>query len=160
MADGTSEITVDTGEWWYVDSTGIRHHVTNGETFNMTVSDDGADDVQYNIPVAQTVATDDGYVVTFRPQTASAGSSALFLQIETLSDTIPSQGFQQYRGGISGEIPMSISTDNVIQIWRVTKLTPSDTDNAGGSPTIACEFEDQFGNTMLWKAGMTVGVAA
>ena len=155
MADATSAVVVDTDEWVYVDSSGVEHKVTNAEGFNMTISDDGTTDVQWNVPIGQTVATDDGYNITFRPQVTGTPT---FLQIETLSDTIPGQGFQY--PVINGEIPMSIDTDNVIQIWKVAKLVPSDTDCAGGTPTMECHFEDQFGNTMFWKAGMSIGVAA
>lgn len=155
MADVTSTVTVDTGEWTYVDSTGIEHAVTNAETFSLSISDDGAADVQYSIAPGETVATDDGYVITFRPQVTSGN---IALQVETLTDAGEGSAFIG-RITVGGEIPMSISTDNVIQIWEVTSITPSNTDyNAAG--TIAVEFEDQFGNTMSWTAGMTVAQAA
>ncbi|MAF43723.1 MAG: hypothetical protein CMI54_06110 [Parcubacteria group bacterium] len=155
MADATSTITVDTGEWTYVDSTGVRHAVTNGETFNLDISDDGAADVQYSVPIAQTVATDDGYVITFRPQITGGN---LLLQVETLTDAGQGSAFVG-RIGVGGEIPMSISTDNVVQNWVVATITPSDADY-GSAGTIAATFEDQFGNTMSWASGMTVGQAA
>ncbi len=154
MADVTSEITVDTNEWVYVDSSGIGHKVTNAQTFNLEISDDDASDVQYNIAPAQTVTTDDGYTITSRPQ-VTGGNIAL--QVETMADATTS--YVPFKGGINGEFAMSISTDNVVQIWKVTSLAPSNVDyNAAG--TIAATFEDQFGNTMSWVAGMTVAQAA
>ena len=48
MADATSTVTVDAGEWNYVDSTGVQHPVTASESFTMLISDDGEADVQHN----------------------------------------------------------------------------------------------------------------
>jgi len=154
MADATSTITVDTttahtdsAEWVYIDSTGVPHTVTEAETFTMLVSDDGAADVQYNFVVGQTLATDDGYVLTFRPRSGS--------QIAVLTDA--GQGSAFY--GARGEMSISCSSNNVIQHWVPATITPSDAD-FGSAGTIAATWEDQFGNKMKWVAGLTVGAAA
>ena len=154
MGDVTSEVTVDTGEWTYIDRYGVGHNVTNSETFNLEISDDGAADVQYSIAPAQTVATDDGYVVTFRPHT---NVNNVHSQVETMADAVTS--YEGYPMVLGGEFPMSISVDNTIQIWKIATLAPSNVDY-NGAGTIAATFEDQFGNTMSWKAGMTVAQAA
>ncbi len=156
MADATSTITVDTNEWIYVDSTGVQHIVTNAETFTMLVSDDGEADVQYNFVVGQTVATDDGYVLTFQPRAAlsQAGGGGVPNQIAVLTDAGQGSAFLSLRG----ELDISCSVNGVVQHWIPSSLTPSDADFASAG-TIAATWEDQFGNKMSWAAGMTVGGA-
>ena len=154
MAAVTSEVTVDTGEWTYVDRYGVEHAVTNGETFNLEIADTSETVVKYHIAPAQTVATDDGYVVTFRPHT-NVGN--VHSKVETMADAVTS--YEGYPMVLGGEFPMSISVDDTIQIWKIATLAPSNVD-FDGAGTIAATFEDQFGNTMSWVAGMTVAQAA
>ena len=154
MADATSTVTVDTStahtddaEWVYIDSNGVPHTVSNAETFTVLVSDDGAADVQYNFVVGQSVETDDGYVLTFRPRPGS----------EIAVTTDAGQGSAFY--GLRGEMDIECSVNGVTQHWVPATLTPSDAD-FGSAGTIAATWEDQFGNKMKWVAGLTVGAAA
>ena len=152
MADATSEVTVDTGEWAYVDSTGVQHPVTNGETFDLLISDDGDADVQHNFVVAGSVATDDGYVVDFQPIYNTNNDIS---QIAVLTDAGQGSAFLNLRG----EMTAKCSVNGVVQNWTPATYTPSDADYASAG-TIAATWEDQFGNKMSWAAGMTVGQAA
>lgn len=152
MANGNSAVTVDTDEWVYVDVTGVEHKVTNAETFNIYVTDGAAPN--YYIPTGESVVTDDGYTINFRPR---VGADQLPNLISPLADAIPATtGF--IHPVISGEIDIECPVTGIVQNWRVASLTPSDADyQAAGS--IAATFEDQFGNTMSWVAGMDVGQA-
>ena len=38
----TKTVTIDTGEWIYLDKFGDEHVVTNGQTFTFTLTDGGA----------------------------------------------------------------------------------------------------------------------
>ena len=153
MGTVTSAVTVDTGEWTYVDSTGVQHKVTNAETFNLTIDDGGAADVQYRIASTQTVATDDGYVITLKPHVdgnnTSRSSSAV------LTDAGQGTANRDQRG----EFIMNCSSNGVDQIWHASSMNPSDAD-FGAAGTIAATFEDQYGNTMSWVSTMTVAQAA
>lgn len=156
MADST--VTIDTGEWNYIDSFGIGHLVTNAQTFTMTVTDGGAAAVSYNIPTAQSVTTTDGYTLTFRPQTAPAESNNGYNLIGFLTDA--GQGSDFY--GIRGEICVECPVGGRVQCWRIAKIKPSDAD-FGAAGTITMTLEDQFGNRMVIPAtgaGITVGQAA
>lgn len=152
MADATSTVTVDTGEWTYVDSSGVQHPVTNAETFTMLISDDGVADIQYNFVVGQSVATDDGYTLEFQPRTNINNQVS---QLATLTDAGEGSAF----AGLRGEMSIKCSSDGVVQHWTPVSITPSDSDYASAG-TIAASWEDQFGNTMTWVAGMNVGQAA
>lgn len=147
MANKT--VTIDTGEWLYVDSMGIEHTVTNAETFSMNVTDTSATVVTYNIPLAQSVLTDDGYTLTFRPKTAPAsgtgGNEANV--IGTLTDAGQGSDFYSIRGEISVECPVS----GIVQDWSIAKINPSDAD-FGSAGTITMTLEDQFGNVMVMPA--------
>lgn len=152
MADATSTVTIDTGEWNYIDSSGISHPVTNAQTFTMLVSDDGTADVQYNFIVGQSVVTDDGYTLEFQPRTNINNQVS---QLETLTDAGQGSAFT----GLRGEMSIKCSSDGVVQHWKPVSVTPSDAD-FGSAGTIAASWEDQFGNTMSWTAGTTVGQAS
>ncbi len=154
MGDVTSEVTITTGEWIYVDRFGIGHDATGG--FSLNISDDGASDVQYSIAVdTGPLVTSDGYKIVFQPRVSHNNVAN---QIETLIDTpIPTNGF--IYPGINGEIDCKCPVSGVVQHWRVASIKPSDTD-FGSAGTIAATFEDQFGNTMSWVAGMSVDQAA
>ena len=152
MADATSAITVDTAEWTYIDKNGDPHKVTNAETFNVLVSDDGVADVQYNIPISQTVVTDDGYTLEFQPRTTVGNAHQ---QMAPLTDAGQGSAFHNIRGEMDIRCPLT----GIVQNWKPATLTPSDAD-FGAAGTIAATWEDQFGNKMSWVAGMTVGQAA
>jgi len=136
----TSTVTIDTNEWKYPDKTGVLHTVTNAETFTWTLTDDAvtADAAEYCLDTAQTVATDDGYIITMRPDS---------LPRLILNYTDAAEG-TAVRAKI-GDFAMSISTDNTVQIWKCTSLN---VDDADAPTTITASFEDQFGNTFSWDA--------
>ena len=151
MATVTSAVTIDTGEWLYIDVSGITHTVTNAQTFNLTIDDNGAADVQYYLLVDQTpITTTDGYVITFRPE---AGN-----KVAPITDAGQGSNFYSLRGELCIECPVS----GVVQRWTVAKINPSNADfNAAG--TITMTLEDQFGNVMVMPftgSGITVAQAA
>lgn len=161
MATVNSTVTIDTGEWLYVDVTGITHTVTNTQTFQLRIDDNGAADVQYYLAVGQTpITTTDGYVLTFRPITEPASGTAgnAYSKIAPLTDAGQGSDFYSLRGEICIECPVS----GVAQIWTVAKMNPSNADfNAAG--TITMTLEDQFGHVMVMPftgAGITVAQAA
>ena len=156
----SSTVTIDTGEWNYIDRFGIGHVVTNAQTFTLTVTDGGASTVEYNIPLAQSVITTDGYTLTFRPEceNASGTGGSAFRTIGYLTDAGQGSDFHNQRGELCIECPVS----GVIQRWRVAKINPSDSD-FGAAGTITMTLEDQFGNVMVMPAtgsGITVGQAS
>jgi len=161
MATVNSTVTIDTGEWNYIDSTGIGHQVTNGQTFELRIDDNGAADVRYYLADRQTpITTTDGYKITFRPRVENAtngtgnGNNALG-KLAVFTDA--GQGAAFY--GLRGELGMECSVNGVTQYWKPSTVTPSDADY-GAAGTIAAVFEDQFGNRMTIAAGTTVGQAA
>lgn len=157
----SSTVTLDTGEWEYVDSFGIRHTVTNSQTFTLTVTDGGVSSVEYNIPTGQNVTTTDGLNLVFRPQAESSGDNGNGNGMRTvhfLTDSGEGSDFHDRGGEISIECPVS----GRIQHWRVAKINPSDSD-FGSAGTITMTLEDQFGNVMVIPAtggGVTVGGAS
>lgn len=152
MANGNSSVTVDTGEWTYIDRFGTGHQVTNAETFNIYVTD--GTEVSYYIPTGESVATDDGYTLHFRPETDTADSSNGYRAIAPLTDAGQGSAFYGLRGELCIECPVS----GIIQRWKPATITPSDSDYQAAG-TIAAVFEDQFGNRMTWASGMNVGQA-
>jgi len=144
MAEKT--VTIDTGEWIYLDASGIGHRVSNAETFKIDVTDGGASTVEYHIPVAQTVKTEDGYTLHFRPRTAPASGTGgnEFGKMGYLTDAGQGSDFYGIRGEISVECPVS----GIVQHWHIATINPSDAD-FGSAGTIKMTLEDQFGNRMV-----------
>jgi len=161
MGTVTSTVTVDTGEWLYVDVTGITHTVTNAQTFTLTIDDNGAADVQYYLVADQTpITTTDGYVLQFRPETenASGTGGSGYRKIASLTDAGQGSNFYGVRGELCIECPVS----HVVQRWQVAKINPSDAD-FGSAGTITMTLEDQFGHVMVIPAtgsGVTVAQAS
>ena len=156
MASGTSAVNIDSGEWYYVDSLGIEHAVTASggaglDQFNMYVNDGAA--VTYYIPTAQKLTTTDGYTLYFRPEAVTDINNSAGL-IGPTTDAGQGSAFHNLRGLMCIECPVT----GRIQRWRPATVTPSDSDY-GSAGTIAAVWEDQFGNRMSWKSGMTVGAA-
>lgn len=153
MPDST--VTVDTGEWIYVDSSGVGHTVTNAQTFTLSITDGGVSAVEYNIPVAQSMTTTDGLTLNFRPETDANNN---FHTIHFLTDAGEGSDFFS----LGGELVMEDPQSGTVQRWRVAKMNPSNADfNAAG--TITMTLEDQFGHQMVVPAtgsGLTVGQAA
>jgi len=153
----TSTVTIDTGEWVYLDKNGTAHTVTNGQTFSLTVTDGGASAVEYAVPDAQSVTTTDGYTLHFRPR-VTASTTDQHSRIHFLTDA--GQGSDFYN--IGGEISIECPVTGIIQHWRIAKINPSDADY-GAAGTITMTLEDQFGNVMVMPAtgsGITVGQAS
>src|SRR3990167_7347926 len=160
MATVTSVVTCDTGEWNYIDSTGIGHLVTNAQEFNLTIDDNGAADVQYYLLDSQTpITTTDGYVLTFRPRVENAtngtgNGNAAIGKLAVFADA--AQGANFY--GLRGEWGIECSVNGVIQYWKPATVNPSDADY-GSAGTIGFKLEDQFGNSMT-VTGVTVAQAS
>lgn len=153
-----STVTLDTGEFVYIDRTGIGHTVTNAQTFTLTVTDGGVSAVEYSIPVAQSVTTTDGYTIDIRP---NANQNNAHRSIHFLTDAGQGSNFQD--PPINGEFVMTLQNGNPVeQIWKIAKINPSDADY-GSAGTITMTLEDQFGNRMVLPAtgaGITVGQAS
>lgn len=163
MATVTSEVTVDTGEWVYIDSVGMPHTVKNGEKFSITI-ENTASAIKWNVlaeaPSLHTteVATDDGYKLRFRPS-ATAGNVAHDLSIMALGDTTMSRD-------VPGEWRIECPVTGRIQIWKFAQFYTSNVDmNAAGTigantALTQCLLEDQFGNTMRMPSGLVAGITA
>ena len=152
----SSTITCDTGEINYIDSFGIGHLVTDAQTFILTVTDGGATTVEYNIPLAQSITTTDGYLLNFRPEVSGASGTdgGEFRTIHFLTDGDEGSDFHNIAGELCIECPVS----GRIQRWRIAKINPSDADY-GSAGTIGMTLEDQYGNVMSFS-GVTVGQAS
>jgi len=157
-----STVTIDTGEWVYVDRFGSPHTVTDAQTFTLTVTDGGASTVEYNIPLAQEVTTTDGYTLVFRPETtiSQVNNAGSFHTIGYLTDAGQGSVFHDRRGELCIACPVS----HTVQRWRIAKITPSDADFASAG-TVTMTLEDQFGNVMVMPApaaggSITVGQAS
>lgn len=144
----TKTVTIDTGEWFYPDITGITHQVTNGETFTFELTDGGASAVTYQQDLAKSVSTTDGLRITMRPQTnmASNTSGATGSVRRTFGPTADAQdGVKVY--GLAGEFACECPTTGVLQLWRTANLT---VDNVDAPTAISGLFEDQFCNSFTW----------
>lgn len=152
---GNSTVTIDTGEWKYLDAFGDPHFVTNAQTFVLVVTDGGASAVEYNIAEGQSVTTTDGYTIKFRPEFTINNVAR---KIGFLTDAGQGSNFE----GLSGEVVTECPKSGLIQRWRVAKINPSDSD-FGSAGTITMTLEDQYGNVMVMPAtgaGITVGQAS
>lgn len=151
-----STLTIDTGEWIYLDSSGTPHTVTNGQTFSMTVVDGGVAAVEYAIPsTGQSVTTTDGLTLHIR---SVVSGDNVAKTIHYLTDAGQGSAFHNR----SGEFVIEDPTNGTKQIWHVAIITPSDADFASAG-TITMTLEDQFGNVMVMPAtgsGIDVGQAA
>ena len=152
----SSTVTIDTGEWLYVDAFGIEHEVSNAETFTMTVTDGGASAIEYSIPTTdQQVSTTDGLTLHFRPNVSGTNLAGT---VHFLTDAGEGSDFFNRGGEFNIECPVS----GIIQRWSVAKINPSDAD-FGSAGTITMTLEDQYGRQMVMPAtgaGITVGQAS
>lgn len=147
----TKTVTIDTGEWIYLDSLGDPHTVTNAQTFTFELTDGGAALVDYAMDEAQTVTTTDGYTLYIRKQTEAGGTAR---KIEPLADALDGAVHHNLGGEIVIECPVS----GIKQIWKVDEVTVDDVD----APTSITNLKltDQFGNTMtLPSTGSGITVA-
>lgn len=136
----TKTVTVDTGEWEYIDSTGRGHWVTNGQTFTFTLTDGGAAAVTYNLDAATSVTTTDGYTLHIRQQVDGKNQTRL---IHTFADTEDTTLVDNKRGELVIDCPVT----GIPQYWRIAKIEMDNVD----APTLIenATFEDQFGNRMV-----------
>lgn len=142
----TKTFTIDTGEWLYPDRFGINHTVTNGETFTMTLTDNGASDVVYQIDQAQSVATDDGLTISFRPGTKQGQFGSNSNVVRAWGVTADAQETVNTYG-LAGEIDIECPVSGAIQHWTTAQLLVNNAD----TPTeIGGTFEDQYGNSFTW----------
>lgn len=151
-----SAVTIDTGEWIYLDSNGVPHVVTNAQSFSMTLVDGGVAAVTYNVGPGETMTTTDGYVLEFIPRVSGHNIAA---NIHKLVDTVPSDGFHDK----GGELDIRCTSTGRVQHWRVAVIKPSDTDFGSAGTMVKLILEDQFGNRMVLPStgsGITVAQAA
>jgi len=132
---------------------GNEHSIKNAQNFQFALTDGGTSAVKYAIKDAQTVTTDDGYTIHFRPERDIHGTQRYIgLLADTMNDTSTE--------GIAGELVVECPVTGLIQRWRPAKLKIDDID----APTLlkTSRFEDQFGNVMEIPdsgSGITVGAA-
>ena len=134
----TKTVTIDTGEWIYIDKNGIPHTVTNAETFTLTLTDGGAAAVDLEVIGDNSMTTTDGGVLRFRRQTDQANTARDAGFFADANDGATTHNNR-------GEIVMSFN-DDVEQVWRIAKIQMNNVD----APTAISDLrlEDQFGNVM------------
>ena len=116
MANGTITVTIDTGEWVYLDGQGISHTVTNGQTFTLASTDTG-DGAIYRPNAGQKVSCTDGTSVVFhgydntRNVVVPAGDDAVTNSNKSL-----------------GEWVLSSTADGKPETWKCTGLDVDDAD--------------------------------
>ena len=131
----TMTVTIDTGQWVYIDKGGLPHTVTNGETFTMTLTAIG-DGATYSPDAGQSVACTDGTKLFF-------DTDAKHSHLRPLADAASLT--QQL-----GELVIFDPVTNERTAWKCTALD-MDTANAPAKFTTA-SFE-QVGNnahTFTW----------
>lgn len=160
MATVTSEVTIDTGEWVYVDVYGIGHTVTNGQTFNLTI-ENTASNIKWQIlatGAGQKVTTTDGYTLRFRPL-ADGQNSAHQIGVMALADSTMSTV-------VPGELRIECPVSGIIQIWKFKQFYTSNVDmNAAGTigantALTQCVLEDQYGHVMKLPSELVAGITA
>ena len=155
MATVTSVVTIDTDEWKYPGVDGITHTVTDTETFNLTI-EDTASNIKWEVLEGETLATDDGYTLTFIAN-RDANNTSYKLNVDAIADATLSTT-------LPGELRMRCSDTEIEQIWKfaqfyATKVAGDAAGVLGGSTTITqCVCEDQFGHTMTLPAGLVAGI--
>ena len=140
-------VTIDTNEWKYIDSVGLPHIVTNGQTFTFELTDGGAAAVTYNV-IPATITTTDGHRLVI--DTIGKRST---IDIGTLADAGDATNYHNRRG----HFRITCTSTGVPQEWRIAQIT---VDNAD-APTAITKLilEDQLGHIMVLPsdgAGWTV----
>ena len=155
MATVTSVVTVDTNEWVYPGVDGITHTVTNGQTFNLTI-ENTVSNIKWEVLEGETLATDDGYTLTFRPLKDQDNTAHVTFVGATADSTMSTT--------VPGELRMSCSDTEIVQIWKWAQFYTTNVDmNAAGTlgantAATQCVLEDQFGHTMTLPAGLVAGI--
>jgi len=147
----TKTVTIDTGEWIYLDASGSPHTVTDGQTFTFELTDNSETDVQYYIDQDQSITTTDGLVITFRPEVDQNNTARYIGSMADANDAALVHT-------PSGEIVCEDPTSGVVQRWTVASTTIDDVDTPTELTTLT--LEDQFGNIMsLPSTGSGITVA-
>jgi len=141
MADGTITVTIDTGEWVYIDSSGIQHTVTNGQTFTLASVDTGDGGI-YTPNIAQSVTTTDGYTIELLPDTNSITGS-----LTPAGDTAV---VNAPRG--LGEIAMRCTSDGVVERWKCVSLDVDDADSCDEFTNAVFEKVNNPMHTFTWTS--------
>jgi hypothetical protein len=134
----TKTVTIDTGEWKYIDSVGVGHFVTNAQTFTMELTDTSATVVTL-CPNGGTLTCTDGTKITIHKHADGSNQSR---NLHTFTDAEQNTVVRNKRG----EIVISSSATGTKQYWRIASIKLDDSD----APTLISSFrlEDQFGNVM------------
>ena len=131
-------VTIDTGEWVYLDSSGTKHVVTNAETFTMELTDTSATVVTL-CPDGGTLSCTDGTKITIHKH---ADQNKQSRNLHTFTDAEENTVVRNKRG----EFVISSSATGTKQYWRIATIKLDDSD----APTVISNLrlEDQFGNVM------------
>jgi hypothetical protein len=135
----TKTVTIDTGEWKYIDSVGIPHIVNNAQTFTFTLTDGGIAAVTYEQDIATQVTTTDGYTLVFRRQADRGGQG---MTIGNLTDAEQGTTVHNKRGELVVRCPVTGKN----QYWRIAQIKVNDSDTPTAIQVLV--LEDQFGHRM------------
>lgn len=160
MAAVTSVVTFTAGQFKYIDVFGIEHTVTTSQTLNLNIDDNSTTDVRYSFKASQTMTLTDGRILRFRPSTDCATNGTGNGNGNRTTGSLTDAGQGSVFNNPGGEFYIECPESNTLQIWKVAKITPSDTD-FGSAGTITMVLEDQFGHTMSipFQLSGTVAVA-
>jgi len=153
MAAVASVLTFTASQFKYIDSTGIEHTVNTSQTITLSIDDNSTTDVRYSFKTSLTMTTTDGLLVRFRPS-VSAFPGNENRTVGPLTDAGQGSAFLS----VPGEFRTNDPTSGTEQIWRVARITPSDSD-FGAAGTITMILEDQFGHAMSIPFGLSGTVA-
>lgn len=143
-----SVLSPTAAQWKYVDSFGIEHTVSTGQTISMSIDDDGAADVRYSFKTSLAMTLTDGRSLRFRPSTAGTQGNATASGNDNRTvGKLTDAGQGSIFHGLAGEFYVDCPESGRLQIWRVAQMTPSDVD-FGSAGTITMRLEDNFGNVM------------
>ncbi len=143
MASGTGTVTIDTNEWTYVDRMGVKHLVSNGETFTFTSTDNSSTSVIWKLDAGQSVATDDGLTIHMD----DADGKVFYLEFADANDGAAKLN--------PGSLVMLDPQTGMRDEWICKTATVDDVDDP---TTIAAEFEARDDNTrtFTWDASVDI----
>ena len=139
-AHDPATVTIDTGEWVYIDNSGNPHTVTNGQTFVMALAAGGAGE-KYTVTTGELTCTDGTRIIierdpTYTQFTAAADATArLWPNVGTFTCYDPD--------------------DNTKAIWDVRTVTINNIDQPTAITTMVFERRDNPLYTFTWS-GVTV----
>lgn len=148
MGQVTSTVTIDTGEWIYIDKNGSPHTVTDAESVKLVIDDTSATVVDYYFLPTNTdsLACTDGAKLYFRPMYSGGAGTTVgqAMKIGRFADAADGTAHRSVRG----EIPIQCPMTGIIQYWRIANITPSNVDFDAAGTITTFRLEDQFGNVM------------